>query len=36
MQNEKIKKNYLKKVKRFKDHNKNYYEYSKPKINDAL
>ena len=35
MQIEKIKKNYLIKIKKFKDYNKSYYEKSKPKINDT-
>jgi DNA ligase (NAD+) len=35
MQNEKIKKDYLKKIKEFKDYNKSYYEKSKPQVNDA-
>ena len=35
MQNEKIKKNYLTKIKKFRDCNKSYYEKSKPKINDS-
>ena len=35
MQNEKIKNNYLKKIEKFKDYNKNYYENSKPKVDDA-
>ena len=35
MQNEKIKKDYLTKIKKFKDYNKSYYEKSKPEINDA-
>ena len=35
MQIEKIKKNYLIKIKKFKDYNKSYYEKSKPKINDS-
>ena len=35
MQNEKIKKNYLKKIEKFKDYNKNHYENSKPKVDDA-
>ena len=35
MQNEKIKKNYLKKIKKFKNYNKSYYENSKPEINDG-
>ena len=35
MQNEEIKKNYLKKIKRFNDCNKNYYDKSKPLVSDA-
>jgi len=35
MQNEEIKKDYLKKIKIFKDYNKNYYEKSKPIVSDA-
>ena len=35
MQNEKIKKNYLKKIKKFKNYNKSYYENSKPEVNDS-
>ena len=35
MQNEKIKKNYLKKIKKFKNYNKSYYENSKPEVNDG-
>jgi len=35
MQNEKIEKNYLKKIEKFKDYNKSYYEQSRPKISDA-
>ncbi len=35
MQNEEVKKNYLKKLKKFNDCNKNYYEKSKPLISDA-
>tara|TARA_B110001452_G_scaffold83241_1_gene68095 strand:+ start:4257 stop:6287 length:2031 start_codon:yes stop_codon:yes gene_type:complete len=35
MQNEEIKKNYLKKIKRFNAYNKNYYEKSKPLVSDA-
>jgi len=35
MQNEEIKKDYLKKIEKFKDCSKNYYEKSKPKISDA-
>ena len=35
MQNEKIEKNYLKKIKKFKNYNKSYYENSKPEINDG-
>ena len=35
MQNEEIKKDYLKKVEKFRDHNKSYYEKSKPSISDA-
>jgi DNA ligase (NAD+) len=35
MQNEKIKKDYLKKIKKFKNYNKTYYEKSKPIVSDA-
>ena len=35
MQNDEIKKNYLKKIKKFKDYNKTYYEKSKPIVSDA-
>ena len=35
MQNEEIKKNYLKKIKKFQNHNKSYYEESKPTVTDA-
>ena len=35
MQNEEVKKNYLKKLKKFNDCNKNYYEKSKPILSDA-
>ena len=35
MQNEEIKKNYLKKIKKFHNHNKSYYEESKPTVTDA-
>ena len=35
MQNEEIKKSYLKRIKRFKDCNKTYYEKSKPIVSDA-
>ena len=35
MQNETIKKNYLKKIKKFKDHNRNYYDKNKPLISDT-
>tara|TARA_B110000261_G_scaffold103859_1_gene116733 strand:+ start:2316 stop:4346 length:2031 start_codon:yes stop_codon:yes gene_type:complete len=35
MQNEEIKKDYLKKIEKFKNCSKNYYEKSKPKISDA-
>ena len=35
MQNEKIEKNYLKKIKKFKNYNKSYYENSKPEVNDS-
>tara|TARA_Y100000590_G_scaffold465209_1_gene636847 strand:+ start:17205 stop:19235 length:2031 start_codon:yes stop_codon:yes gene_type:complete len=35
MLNEEIKKNYLKKIKRFKDYNRNYYQKSKPLVSDA-
>ena len=35
MQKKDIKKNYLEKIKKFKDNSKNYYEKSKPKISDA-
>ena len=35
MQNEEVKKNYLKKLKKFNYFNKNYYEKSKPLISDA-
>ena len=35
MQNEQIKKDYLKKIKKFKNYNKTYYEKSKPIVSDA-
>ena len=35
MQNEKIKKNYLKKIEKFKYYNESYYEKSKPEVDDA-
>ena len=35
MQNEEIKKNYLKKLKKFKSYNKYYYEKNKPKVSDS-
>ncbi len=35
MQNEKIKKDYLEKIKRFKDYNRNYYHKSRPLVTDA-
>ncbi|MDA9616355.1 NAD-dependent DNA ligase LigA [Candidatus Pelagibacter sp.] len=35
MSNEEIKKNYLKKIEKFKYYNNNYYEKSNPKVNDA-
>ena len=35
MQNEEIKKKYLKKIKKFKEYNKTYFEKSKPIVSDA-
>ena len=35
MQNDEIKKDYLKRIKKFKDYNKTYYEKSKPVVSDA-
>ena len=35
MRNEKIKKDYLEKIKRFKDYNRNYYHKSRPLVSDA-
>ena len=35
MRNEKIKKDYLEKIKRFKDYNRNYYHKSRPLVTDA-
>ena len=35
MKKEEVKKNYLKKIKKFKEYNKSYYEKSKPEISDA-
>jgi len=35
MQNEETKKNYLEKIKKFKEYNKTYYEKSKPIVSDA-
>ena len=34
MQNEEIKKKYLKKIEKFNDYNKSYYEKSRPEVND--
>ena len=35
MQNDEIKKDYLKRIKKFKDYNKTYYEKSKPVVSDS-
>ena len=35
MKKEEVKKNYLKKIEKFKDYNRSYYEKSKPKISDS-